>query len=147
MSGLVSFKLQGLDALQAQLVDLGAQLGVKALAQAARQAFKPVLETARALVPVDSGELRDSLRLSVKKPSAGEMVVVAGLRIGGSKGGGQELPPARRWHWIEFGTAHIAAHPFLRTALDQNASAVLDLLKAELVKSIAKAVSKKSGGK
>lgn len=142
MSEGVAFKLVGMAALQEQLTNLGAELGVKAMAQAARQAFKPVLEAARAMAPVDTGELRDSLRLSVKKPRAGDGVVVVGLRIGGSKGA-KGLPPARRWHLAEFGTAFQAAHPFLRPALDQNAAAVLELLKTELVKSIAKAIQKK----
>jgi HK97 gp10 family phage protein len=156
---LVEFKVAGDSQLQAQLVDLGAELGAKALAQAVRQAFKPVLETAKEMVPVDSGDLRDALRLSVKKPNSGDTVVVVGLRIGGGaklKGiaaiaqkyashfGGERLPPARRWHWVELGTANMAAHPYLRPALDQNAGKVLELLKSELVKSIEKALKKKA---
>ncbi len=145
--GLVSFKVEGLSALQAQLVDLGAQLGQKTLARAARQAFKPVLEMAMQLVPTDSGALRDALRISVKKTSEGDSVVVVGIRIGGGKGNGKELPPARRWHFIELGTAHQAAHPFLRPAIDANAGAVVDLLAAELKKAIARSVARKAAGK
>ncbi len=144
MTEPISFKLEGLAALQDQLTALGdVSLGVKALAQAARQAFKPVLESARAMVPVDSGELRAALRLTVVKPKGGAAasVVVVGLRIGGSKGA-KGIPPARRWHFIEFGTAHMSAHPFLRNALDQNASGVLEALKTELAKSIQKALKK-----
>ncbi len=163
MSGLVEIKVTGLDSLQAQLLDLGAELGAKLLAQAVRKAFAPVFEAARGLVPVDSGELRDSIKLTVVKPGSSDTVVAVGLRIGkasaakaGSmspargfqRGDGRHFPAARRWHWIEFGTAHMAAHPFLRNALDANAGAVLDLLKEELAKSIQRAVRKraKAGG-
>lgn len=135
--------VQGLASLEAQLVELGAQLGIKALAQASRRAFKPVLEAAQRLVPVDTGELRDAIKLSVKKPKDGESVVVVGLWIGKGAKGSKKIPSVRRWHWVELGTAHMAAHPYLRPALDQNAGAVLELLKTELVKSIQKAAAKK----
>lgn len=157
---MIAFKLQGLDALQSQLISLGAELASKTLAQAARKAFKPVLEAAKALVPVDTGELREAIKLTVKKPKGGDAVVVVGLRIAGSgtaKGitgiaqkyarrFGAELPAARRWHWIELGTANTAAQAFLRPALDQNAEVVLEALKAELVKSIARVLRKQAKG-
>ncbi len=147
MSGFVGFKVTGLKELEAQLADLGEELGAKALAQAARQAFKPVLEAAKALAPVsalDELHLRDAIKLTVIKPKGedGEAVVI-GLRISG-KGAKGQLPPARRWHFIEFGTAHQAAHPFLRPALAANAPRVLELLKTEIVKSIQKAIRKRS---
>jgi hypothetical protein len=41
---------------------------VKALAQACRKAFKPVLAAAKAFAPRDSGALTDSIKLTVKKP-------------------------------------------------------------------------------
>lgn len=139
MSDGFSMKLGGLSALQAQLVDLGAELGQKALAQAARKAFKPVLETAKRLVPRDTGDLAEAIKLSVKKPGSGDAVVVVGLRIGRGKiSAPGKLPPSARWHFIELGTVKLAAHPFLRPALDGNATAVLEQLKVELVKSIEK---------
>lgn len=153
MSGLVEFKLTGLSDLQAQLEDLGTELGVKALAQAARKAFQPVLDAAKAMAPAYSGALRASLKLKVAKPKgADDTVVVVGIKISGgpkdSSGGAllgkEELPPARRWHFIELGTAKMAAHPFLRPALDANASAVLDLLKVEIANSIEKALKKRA---
>lgn len=153
MSGTI-LKLQGLSALLDQLVELGPELGQKTLVSAARRAFKPVLTTARQLVPVDSGALRESLRLASIKPKGGEAVAVVGIIFGAAKqaavaaaafGGG--MPPARRWHFIEFGTAHQAAHPFLRPALDQNASAVLELLRDEMSKGIIRAAAKKKGSR
>jgi HK97 gp10 family phage protein len=144
VSGLVTIKVSGLDALQQQLIEIGVELGVKALAQAARKAFKPVLDAAKSLVPTDSAALRDSIKLSVKKPGSGDSVVVVGIRIGSGPKGSKDLPPARRWHFVEFGTAHMAAHPFLRPAFDQNQSRVLEDLKTELVKSIQRAIAKKA---
>lgn len=142
---IVEFKVDSMADLEAQLLELGAELGVKALAQAMRKAFMPVLEAAKANVPIWSGQLRDNIRLTVKKPSEGDAVVVVGLYIGNEQSYDTgELPPDRRWHFIEFGTAHMAAHPYLRPALDANAGAVLDALKSELETSIARALRKKA---
>ncbi len=138
-----SFKIEGIDALKAQLEEIvGVELAVKALARAARRAFLPVLETARALATVESGDLRDAIQLTVKKPSSGDAVVVVGLRIGKGRGAIDGDPPSRRWHFVEFGTAKIAAHPFLRPALDRNATKVLQLLNAEVKAALDRAIRK-----
>ncbi len=153
MSNLVNIQVKGLSDLQGQLEALGVELGVKALAQAARKAFAPVLEAARAMVPKYSGALAASLKIAVKKPKGGgDLVVAVGIKIsggpkdsaGGALLGKEELPPVRRWHFIELGTAHMAAHPYLRPALHSNASAVIDQLKVEISKSIQKALKKKA---
>jgi HK97 gp10 family phage protein len=148
MSDLVEMNVQGLDALQDQLLELGAELALKTLAQAARKAFAPVLEAAKSGVPIWSGALRDAIKLTVKKPAEGDAVVVVGLYVGkdaGYKTG--ELPPERRWHFIELGTSKYAAHPFLRPALDGQASEVLDALKEEIAAAIERAVARKARGK
>src|SRR5690554_412384 len=115
-------KIEGLAALEAKLQELGAELGQKVLTAAARRAMRPVLEEAKRLVPKDTGALRDAITLSTGKPKEGETVAVAGLRIGKSKGAKDgRMPPAARWHFVEFGTASQAARPFLRPALDSQA--------------------------
>jgi HK97 gp10 family phage protein len=147
VSGLVEFKLSGLDDLQAQLLELGAELGLKALAQGARKAFKPVLEAAKQNVPIWSGALREAIKLTVKKPKDGDTVLVVGLYIGKATGPDLgELPAPRRWHFIELGTVKYAAHPYLRPALDANASQVLEDLKTEVAAAIERAVKKKARG-
>lgn len=104
------------------------KLSVKILSAAAKTAFKPVLDAARGMVPVDTGDLHDSIKITVRKRKNS---ISVGLKIGKGK---DEfgVPPARRWHFIELGTADSAPHPFLRPALDHNAQAVLAGLKSEL---------------
>lgn len=139
----MSVTVEGLKDLQQQLLDLGAEIGQKVLAAAARKAMVPVLNDAKALCPKDSGALADSITLTATKPKEGDAVAVAGLKIGSSdltaKG---ELPPARRWHFVELGTSKMAAHPFLRPALDRQASTVLDVLKVELQAGIQRAIKR-----
>lgn len=147
MSTLVEFKVSGFDSLNEKLMQLKAEFAVKALAQAARKAFMPVLLAAKENVPIWSGALRDAIKITVTKPKEGDAVVVVGLFISSKSAYDTgELPPSRRWHFIELGTAKLAAHPYLRPALDGKAPEVLDQLKTELAKSIARAV-KKGGAK
>jgi HK97 gp10 family phage protein len=152
----VSVQVHGLRNLLDQLTRLQAQLAAKALAKAGRAAFKPVLDAAKAMVPKDSGDLADSLKISVVKPTSENGVLKVGIKIGVGRKGKQAklaaaafgesqskaLPPARRWHFIELGTSKMAAHPYLRPALHANEPLVLELLKGELQKQILAAVNK-----
>jgi HK97 gp10 family phage protein len=152
----VSVEVKGLGKLLDQLNKLQAELAAKVLAQAGRKAFKPVLDAAKAMAPKDSGDLADSLKLSVVKPTSENGVLKVGIKIGVGRGSKQAkiaaaafgeaqskaLPPARRWHFIELGTSKQAAHPYLRPALEHNSGEVLELLKGELQKAIFKVVNK-----
>lgn len=155
----VTMKVEGLQALQAQLLGIGAELGQKKLAAAARKAFAPVIDRARQLAPTWSGALRDAIKLTVKKPKGGELVVAVGMYLSKPSSsstpafgpqregaGADELPPARRYHFVEFGTVKMAAHPFIRPAFDANVGQIIEILKAELVKGIARAVKAKGKG-
>lgn len=145
----MTVEVHGVKELFKKLEELENQaLSVKVIAAAMRKAFKPVLEAAKAMVPVNEGLLRESMTLTMRKGKGGTIQV--GIRIGGGArskqaaaagaafGGGSALPPARRWHFIEFGTSDLAAHPFLRPALDANAQQVLSLLKEELAAGLRK---------
>lgn len=156
-------EVTGLSDLQAQLENLSANLAAKTLARAALKAFKPVLESAKALVPVDTGLLRDSIRVKVVKPENPNATAVAvGLRIARGKGArASEVKGLRgsarkaawrksaswRWHFVELGTSSQAARPFLRPALNGNAHQVISLLRTELAAEISRAVKAKRKAK
>ena len=154
----MSLTIRGIGELNAKLTALGSELAAKALAQAARKAFKPVLDDAKRLVPRDTGALADSLLLAVVRKNDDTLAV--GIKIGRGRGSKQAriaaaafgeaqddgLPPARRWHFIELGTSRTPAHPYLRPALDANAAEVIELLKKELRVSIEKALAKRGAG-
>jgi HK97 gp10 family phage protein len=134
---------QGLRDLEQELVGLGPKDGQKALRAAGRKAFKPVLDAAKAKAPIDTGLLRDHIRIVTQAPKDGAGVAVVGLRIAKAKTGApdSERPldyqsPHWRWHFIEKGTSKKAARPFLRPALDENADVVVTTLKGELAKVI-----------
>jgi HK97 gp10 family phage protein len=144
VSDSLKIKVDGLKALQGQLLEFGAVTAAKALGKAARKAFKPVLDAAIAGAPVDSGDLRASLKITVSKPKSGESVVVVGLRFARMPPRPGSMQPARRWHFAEFGTAFQRAKPFVRPALDANAPLVTELLAREINAQIAKLRRKSS---
>lgn len=138
-------RVEGLKDLQAQLLQLGYIFAGKKLAAAARKAFLPVLEDARNRVPSDTGALRESLRVTRRRPKKGDLVVRVGLRIDArAETAPGQVPPSRRWHFIEFGTKKLAAKPFLRPALDGSSSTVIETLKDELARAISREVKKRA---
>lgn len=158
----MSLKIRGLAAVQDQLKEISSEMSAKVLPQAMRASFKKVQRTARELAPVDSGDLRDAIRISSARPKTSRVdsavvgIVIAGMtakakqaRVAAAafnESQTKRLPPSRRWHFIELGTKHQAPRPFLRPALDQNAQAVVDDLAGQLRKKIAKAIKAKSKG-
>ncbi len=143
---MITFKLQGMKELLAQLKGLEANLAAKTLTGAARKAFKPVLDAAKAKAPIDSGLLFQRLRLQVIKPKGGDTIAVVGLRLGKKpfRIRKKVKKEARNWAWYEHGVpAHgIAPKPFLRPALDERADQVLAIFQKELAKRIERVLAK-----
>lgn len=155
---------RGFAELELKLMKLKEVQQRRALASAGRYAMEPVAETARSLAPVDEGNLRDSIRIRAKARSTmGKMVLSKALR-GLSSGPDVEIgilmsrrkltgeidigdgniqkitmyEAGWRWHFAEFGTAHHAAHPFLRPAFDMHGVKILDRLGERLRANLAK---------
>ena len=74
MTSSVQFGFYGFQELRDLFVEIENDFGEKdaknILVNAARQAMKPVLETSKALVPVDTGMLRRGLWIESRKPRA-----------------------------------------------------------------------------
>ncbi len=165
-----SFRVEGLKNLAEKLVNLhefpGGRTpeGIKLVARAGKRAFKPVEDDAKALVRVGTGPtggtLRDNIHIAVSKQRRGGIFITFGLAIGARKireelevEGGTTVTVTRsvddaswRWHFIELGTSHSKAYPFLRPAFDRNVSKLLELFKVELSKSLNRALKKQNGG-
>lgn len=152
---MITFKLEGVPNLQAQLKELGAELAQNTLRAAARKAFEPVLAAAVAKVPVDTGNLRQSIKIGSSKPKGGETVIAVGLVVANNAGKGRRTKDNSAggakdpyyWRFVEKGTRKKDARPFLRPALDGNADRVIDQFSKELAKAIDKAVKKRAGKK
>lgn len=136
-------KLEGLKELEAALSELPKSTSKAVLRRVGIRALAPVISTARQLVPVDEGQLRDSLRVTTRlsrrqqrlnrKRAADEK---AGVEL---FAGAAALPHA---HLVEFGTFNQPARPFLRPAWDANKGAVLKTIQEELGSEIEKTAAR-----
>lgn len=86
---------------------------------------KPVLKTAKSLVPRRTGQLRKSLGRKVRTYPSGVTVGVIGPRNGFLiVKDGKRINPVKYAHLVELGTRHSRPQSFLRAAWDRHAAAI-----------------------
>ncbi|MBB4865463.1 HK97 gp10 family phage protein [Pseudomonas nitritireducens] len=149
--------LKGLDEIMKKLRELGPKLERNFLRRAARKAMNIVKDEARARVsPTDDPNTAENIARNIvvqesgrRGKAVGGVVMRVGV-LGGAKNvhaGGlvgraslKENPGGDTWYWrfMEFGTEHQAARPFMRPAFEQNIEKVTETVAAELNKAIDK---------
>lgn len=124
------------------------------------KAAQPTVDEARRVVPVDKGDLRDSIAASAKlKNRVGNTEYAAAMRAGLGRGaalsamrdarraaGGGSFAelyvgpgPLPHAHMVEFGTVKMAARPYLRPAWEATKRQALSIIRTELGQEIIKA--------
>ncbi|MGI1970772.1 HK97-gp10 family putative phage morphogenesis protein [Shewanella baltica] len=160
----IKWDVQGLQELERQLLELGAQTGQKVLRRAGRIAMEPVKADMVAGAGFDNTSkeqhMRDSIRISTHKGS-GKVAEdnAAIIRVGPSK------KESFKALWQEYGNNKVRhsakgtkrgrkqprqtrivgrqeADPFMRVALAQNREIVVETFKSELAIAIQKAIKK-----
>lgn len=152
-------RVSGFKELDAALAELPRAVAKGALTRTLRKAAEPIAEEARRLVPVDTGDLRDSIAVSAKiKNRAGAAEFAAAMRAGLGKGAavqamrdarrvagqdysavmhvGPSVPKGFHGHLVEFGTVDTPIQPFMRPAWDSQKRVALDTIKDELGRQI-----------
>ena len=104
----VSAKITGLDKLNSNIARLSKSMRDEALKDVLEAAAEPVLKYAENKVPVDEGDLRDALEISEPEVKNGEGVIRVFVN---SEDG------VFYGHFVELGSSHQAAQPFIRPAL------------------------------
>ena len=121
----MDFALRGLDRALAAVKRVGAAVNNDRIGNNAAAALQPVVEDAKALVPVQSGVLRDSIGIAREfldgAATDGQSVFVGPLAAGGRN-------VAFYGHFLEFGTVHMRATPFLGPAVKENEALIFDVL-------------------
>ncbi len=131
MKGLIRVDVQGLDVLERQLLDLGANKAVKVLSDAGRAALAPVLDDMKRNAGYDpksdGPHMRDSIKItSTNRMNDAQWLTVVTLKVGPSKA--HQMKALAQ----EFGTVKQVAKPYIRPALDYNRSRVLRILAVEI---------------
>lgn len=122
------FKLTGFAELERALVEeLPKATAKNVLRGAAKDAMKPIEARAKQLVPVDEGDLRDSIttKNAKAKRQRGSYKYAAstGVEVWTGPTG---RPAGGNAAWQEYGTVHMPAHPFMRPAADFEAEGVIE---------------------
>jgi HK97 gp10 family phage protein len=136
-------RVEGIDALLRTFQRLTNSVPEAVQQQALEEGAEIIAREARRLVPVGSGNLRDSIVVSGRalggafkmdnSIEGGGVTVYVGPRTGG---GG---PDGFYGHMVEFGTINMAAHPFMRPAIDNTRAEVQRRIGDELWAPIEKA--------
>lgn len=169
MAETVEFKLQGIDSLVSKLeaisYDLKRKGGRSALRKAAALISEKVKESARRINDPETSEdisknitVRWNGKLFKSSGDLGFRIGVLGgakqynnmhTRKGGRRGtyevgGSQDNPGGDTFYWrfVEFGTARVAARPFMRPALAQSISEATDTFITEYEKAIDRAIKR-----
>ncbi|WP_180073747.1 HK97-gp10 family putative phage morphogenesis protein [Acinetobacter sp. YH12231] len=146
-------QIHGIDELNRKLKLLTSSKAAKRIARkAARQAMNIVRDAARTNAKaIDDPETSEKIWKNIavsggKTRSQNEIMMRVGVRGGASFS--NKNPPSlsggdtRHWRWVEFGSAHNAAVPFMRPAMSSNIQKVTDkfsqVFSAELDKELAK---------
>lgn len=132
----VRSKIVGAKQLENALKQLPKATSKNVLRRALIKAAAPTEAAARAMAPRGpTGNLQASIDVGTKlKPSQ-----QGARRPGVEVYVGATAPPGFHAHLIEFGTAKMAARPFMRPAWEQTKDKVLEILSVEVWTAIAKA--------
>ena len=136
---MLTFNPQELEKLNKRLQSLVEKVGKKAMRGAARKAMTKVRNDVKAAAPEDLNDddnvkIKTSVAL-ITKWKANDLYVKVGIR------GGAKKNPDTPYYFrmVEFGTAKMAARPFMRPALESNAQQIMDTVVQELNRALDKA--------
>ncbi len=130
----IDFDIQGAAEMERLLLELGPAVASRVGDQALVAAAKPIMEEMRRTVAIGKGQgphLRDAIKVAVVKQADGpERIALIGF----------DRKVAFRAHFLEYGTAHSSAKPFMRPALDSKVQEALD----EMGKALARGITREA---
>lgn len=140
----IKVETRGFPELERQLKGVGNEVAqAKTLGSALRTAMRPVLNAAKDLVPVDTGNLRESIKLRIYKPRSGLPTAAAvGVWWSQKARGVAALVQPFYALFVEKGTRHSLANAFLRPAFDSDVEGMTNRLRVALGAAIDRAVKR-----
>lgn len=132
MADAIKVEIQGLKELEKKLLEMSPKLARNGLRAAVSAGARVVAAEAKKNVPVDSGTLKRAIYTKQIREESGntQQTFYVGARFG--KREQSKNRDAYYFPFVEFGTAKMAARPFMRPAFestkDQAAEAIKDKL-------------------
>nr|WP_269144114.1 HK97-gp10 family putative phage morphogenesis protein [Clostridium guangxiense] len=121
---VAEIELTGVDEILNRLQQMGENVG-RLENKALKNAAGPVLEDAKANVPIRTGKLKEGLKIGKIKNKDGVKYILVGV----DRGDNSEIFYGK---FIEFGTSKRAAHPFLQPAYEKNKNRIKEIIAATL---------------
>lgn len=136
-------ELKGFKELADALRELPERVAKNALRSAVGAGAAEIRKEAKLHAPVDTGKLRTAVYQKQIREVSGQyqQVFYVGVRAGAKrkKGGVKDYSQsAFYWRFLEFGTAKMAARPFLRPAFERRKEAAVNAIGAKLDERIQK---------
>lgn len=128
------FRMRGLSELQAALRKLPENMQENALTRASVEGALVIQEEAQVLVPVDTGQLRNSIVVSRSYRDKGRSRRIRGAVVVGIAGVGRFYA-----HLVEFGWSKVGPRSFMRAALSNKATEALRAMAREVGPEIGRA--------
>lgn len=146
---------KGLEDLRVAVEELTADLRKKVVIGALKDAAKPIIKAAQAVVPVRTGLVRKNIASFTSKLQKGQNGVIGvyvtvrknkGVRVKGTKVRIKVLgQDPFYWKFLELGTKKMAARPFLRPAAEANFQQSIEIFSKAIKTRIDKANKRKPG--
>lgn len=131
-----SFKIEGLREIDRALGELGKTTGRNVMRRVAVARLQPMAEEMRRLVPVDAGDLKDSITVTTKNPRRNRKQSEVEAHAG----------PGRhpQGHLREFGGDGSPPQPFVRPSWDGGKDALLEGIGKDLWAEVEKAAQRQA---
>tara|TARA_R110002153_G_scaffold264954_2_gene427156 strand:+ start:1953 stop:2423 length:471 start_codon:yes stop_codon:yes gene_type:complete len=140
---MITIKVHGLKELEKSLNKLDLDLRKKASREAGRKAMEPIAKEMKSNVPVDSGKLRDTIKVSATnapsrlKKYSKKASMIASANVG-IKSKDITKTATHAIH-LEYGTKNMAPQPFIRKSFNEGKKkSTIMRFRKELKKSIIK---------
>ncbi|AFQ50444.1 HK97-gp10 family putative phage morphogenesis protein [Burkholderia cepacia] len=130
-----SVQILGLADLQAGFVKLAKAQTTKALRRATVAGAKVIRDEARARAPKKTGRLRRNIVSAALRQKDALGLATAGVRVR-TKGKGGSPTNAFHWRFVELGTQHMRAQPFVRPAFDASIAQAEGAIRTEIARAI-----------
>jgi len=133
---MADIEIFGMEDVLRKLRKLPEQIQNNVVVGAVRAGTKPIINEAKRLVPIDTGDLEKSIGANRRKTDEKTVVMfTVSPRRGGKYDG-------FHGHLVEFGTKNMAAQPFMRPAYEKEGEKTIDATREYMAKRVEKEIEK-----
>ena len=143
MADGMNIKIEGLKELERKLLGMAPKLAKNGLRSAVAAGSRVIMAEARKNVPVDTGTLRRAIYMKQirEQSSNSKQTYFVGVRRGKSEQ--KKNRDGYYFGFVEFGTARMAAQPFLRPAFEAKKTDAVEVIKRRLAERVEKLAKEK----